>query len=404
MCRISGFVFKQNVTLCIFGGIMCTQVSANGVLKHETDAIDIGATLMFQKEEYRGVLTDSGSSQSASFLRKAKVKVKIPLYRKTVFKLKFNKHKSDDVTVTDAFVKSGLIPGFSLKAGRFDPEFGLELTGSGSWTTAIERSSIYDLLLLSGDGANGEGLSLSYSADSFHGNFSAYHIPNTVFYSSRLVYMPIHKNAHRLLFGYSVTYTGDLVSNDGEIKSELGFWSLGDDSDTNPIKLAKRVDDEAISDNREMGLEVAYQYQNALFQAEYVRRDYASQDSRINTLAEGYSLQLAYTLTGESRRFKNSNATYKGIKPKHRHGPVPGAWEIFLRHDDLKVNQESYASSNDLSSEVRRADVNTLGINWYYREDLRISTSYSRVFAPADDNDEGQTRGSGMALRMLFTF
>jgi phosphate-selective porin OprO/OprP len=153
-----------------------------------------------------------------------------------------------------------------------------------------------------------------------------------------------------------------------------------------------------------MGLELAYQHHSALFQAEYVRRDYTSRYSETSTQAEGYFVQLAYTLTGEHRRIKKSNATFKGIKPDKRHSVIPGAWEVFLRHENIEVAQESNSSTDKLSTEVRRANVNTIGINWYYREDFRLSSSYSRVFAPADDNDEGHIRGSGMALRALYTF
>jgi phosphate-selective porin OprO/OprP len=395
---------KIKLISIILASIMCTQAPANDSRKYGIDGIDLGATLTFQREWYRGVLTDNGLTNSSSFLRKADVKAKIPLFDKTIFKLKLKVQRSDKITATDAYINSELMPGLSIRAGRYDPEFSHELTGSSSWTTAVERSSIYDLLALSGDGSDGEGISLNYSTDAFHGNFTLYNIPNTLFYSTRLVLLPIHENTHRLTFGYSATFTEDPVANDGEIKSSMGFWSLDDNSDTNLIKLAESVDDDTIIDNLEMGLELTYLYHNILFQAEYVRRDYTSPDKQITTLAEGFSLQLAYSLTGNPRRFNKSNATYKGLKPIRHHAPFPGAWEVFLRYEDLESTQESQISLNNYLSEEKQANVYTIGINWYFLEDLRISTSYSRVYAPADDNDEGQIRGTGMALRTLLTF
>jgi phosphate-selective porin OprO/OprP len=404
MGRLMGFRLRQILIFSIFGGVMSTQVLSAEAKDSETDSINMSGTLIFQREGYRGVLTDDGLTSSSSFLRKADIKAQLTLFDNAEVKVKIKGDGSGELTVSDTYINFALTPALSIKAGRFDPEFGQELTVSTNWTTAIERSSIYDLLALSGDGSDGEGISLNYSDYAFHGNLSAYDIPNTVFYSSRLVYMPINKNTQRLLLGYSTTYTDDLVANDGAIKSGLGFWSLGDEAGTNTIKLAKSVGGNVISENREAGVELAYQNHNTLFQAEYIRRDYTSQDSLVNTLAKGYSLQLAYTLTGEPRRFKSSDATYKGIKPKNRHGAIPGAWEVFFRHEGLKVGQDSYNSNNELSTEVRRANVNTIGLNWYFREDIRISTSYSQIYAPADDNDVGEIRGSGMSLRTLLVF
>jgi phosphate-selective porin OprO/OprP len=396
--------FKIKYICGILGSVICAQAFANGTNENSFDDFDIGATLILQREKYSGVLTDSGSSQSSSFLRRADVKIQVPFIAGILFNLKIKTKKNGEVALLDSYAALDLFSGFSIRVGRFDPEFGNELTASTNWTTAIERSAIHDLLLLSGDGSKGEGASLIYSSDLFHGNLSAYKNSNAKYYSSRLVSITAPEKNHRFLFGVSATFTEDLIANDGEINSDLGFWYLDEEPETNLIKFAKSLDDEVISDNRETGLELTYQYHNALLQAEYIRRDYASQDRTTTTLAEGFYVQLAYTLTGESRRFKKSNATFKGIKPKRHDGIVPGAWEVFLRHEGIKAEQETGIGTNDLSSEVRRANVDTIGLNWYYREDLRIASSYSKIYAPADDNDEGQIRGSGMAFRILFSF
>jgi phosphate-selective porin OprO/OprP len=390
MCRVIGVELKQKHIFAILGSIMCAQALA----KNANEPFDVGATLILQREKYSGVLTDSGLAQSSSFLRRADIKVGIPLFDETIFNLKIKTKKSGKVAISDAYADLELIPDLLIRAGRYDPEFGHELTSSTNWTTAIERSAINDLLLLSGDGSGGEGISLIYSTDVFHGNFSVYQNTDALFFTSRIAYMTIPEDNHRLMFGYSATFTNDQLEDDGEISSDLGFWYLSDDEDVNSIKLAESLDEDVISDNSELGLELSYQYNNILFQSEYVRRKYDSEDGDIHTLGEGYFIQLAYTLTGESRRFKKSDATFRGIKPGRHDGVIPGAWEMFLRYEDLKVAQES----ND-----RRATVNTIGLNWYYREDLRISSSYSKVFAPADDNDEGQISGSGVAFRILIT-
>ncbi len=396
--------FRLFVMVGVSAVVVSGESRADDTGQYGMAAADIGATLMFQREIYRGVLTDHGESYSSSFLRRAEAKLKVPIFDDTIFKLKLKARRSDEVVVSDAFVNWEFDSDFAIQAGRYDPEFGLELTGSTAWSTAVERSSIYDLLVISGDGSEGQGMALNYSSDAFHGNMSVYHIPDTNVFSGRFVSFPIHENSHRLLFGFSASFSDDSLSDDGEIKTTLGFWSLGDSSDTNSIKLAKDVGDEGIIHNREKGLELAYQYRNALFQAEYIRREFTSQDRQIDTRAGGYSLQLAYTLTGEYRRFKRSNATYLGVDGGTRQGFLPGAWELYLKYDYLKAIREQTVSVNDTTSDIRRATVSTLGVNWYWKEDLKISTGYSWVYAPADANDEDEIRGSGLGVRATLKF
>ncbi len=86
---------------------------------------------------------------------------------------------------------------------------------------------------------------------------------------------------------------------------------------------------------------------------------------------DGAYIQASYALTGESRRYSESNGAFGGINPKR---PFLigtdgwGAWEVAARY--------SYASLNDFdATAIIRGGVQrntTLGLNWYPNQNMRF--------------------------------
>lgn len=114
----------------------------------------------------------------------------------------------------------------------------------------------------------------------------------------------------------------------------------------------------------------AFSFQNFYFQGEYfhyrISRDVGG-DAQFN----GGYVQAAYTITGESRRYSESNGAFGGINPKKPFllgGEGWGAWEVALRY--------SHADLNDLdAAAVVRGGVQrniTLGLNWYPTQNIRF--------------------------------
>lgn len=391
---------KLLVMVFILYGVGSVQAKDNYSEKHWYSDIDVDATLIFQSEEYNGVITDNGDDYKRSFLRRADVEFEKSLSESIELTSKIKSTRSGDAEISDAVARFYLPNYVNISVGRFDPEFGLELTGSSRGTIGIEKSPIYDLLLTGGDGADGVGAEVNYTTDNVHAVVSAYEIDDSVRYGGRLVISPIKGKSHRLHIGASISAASATIASDGEIKSGLGFWTVGDDSETNAIKLAKDVNSGVIKDNEESGVELLYQVDNISLQSEYVLRTYQSDAGQYDTEARGYYWQLVYTLTGEARSYKKRNATLRGVKPTKKDGALPGAWEVFYRYSGLEAEQERGNSTN----EFRKSNVHVFGVNWYCKKDLRISFNYSDIHTPADDNDVGEVDGDGFALQTVFRF
>jgi phosphate-selective porin OprO/OprP len=114
----------------------------------------------------------------------------------------------------------------------------------------------------------------------------------------------------------------------------------------------------------------AFNYNNFYFQGEYFGyRVFRDVGGDVNF--EGGYVQAAYTLTGEARRYSESNGAFGGINPKRPFligtGNM-GAWEVALRY--------SYANLNDDGDgAIVRGGIQrntTLGLNWYVSQNIRF--------------------------------
>lgn len=106
---------------------------------------------------------------------------------------------------------------------------------------------------------------------------------------------------------------------------------------------------------------------------------------------DGFYVQAAYTLTGETRGYKSSFGSFTGIKPKG----TGGAWEVVARYEDAEVDLPGRSLTADLERMV-------LGVNWYVNRNVKLMLNYidsevdgcsetPRTFTVADGSPEGTT-------------
>ena len=133
----------------------------------------------------------------------------------------------------------------------------------------------------------------------------------------------------------------------------------------------------------------AFAYSNFYFQGEYF--NYRLERSVGGDLDfDGGYVQASYTITGEARRYSESNGAFGGINPRKPflYGTGNwGAWEIAARY--------SYANLNDLTPAVvvRGGEQKnyTLGLNWYPNQNIRFMFNWIHgeveKFTAADVNN-----------------
>ncbi len=121
----------------------------------------------------------------------------------------------------------------------------------------------------------------------------------------------------------------------------------------------------------------------------------------------GYG-EVAYALTGETRRYNAGSASYGGILPANPFslsGGGWGAWEIAGRFSTVDLNDQ-LATANGVAG--GRQTVYTLGLNWYANRNVRLMLNYlhgtiGKQISPTNFGDAG-AKFDALAMRTQVAF
>ncbi|MCK4840222.1 MAG: hypothetical protein KAS94_15555 [Desulfobulbaceae bacterium] len=112
---------------------------------------------------------------------------------------------------------------------------------------------------------------------------------------------------------------------------------------------------------------------------------YASvdRDTGRNLNFSGFYAFASYFITGESRPYIASEASFGPVKPKRnfdlKTGSGLGAWEVALRYSYIDLNDEDIQGGEEKNF--------TAGLNWYLNPNVRIMFNY--IFAHVEDSNAG---------------
>ena len=154
------------------------------------------------------------------------------------------------------------------------------------------------------------------------------------------------------------------------------------------------------------GLEAAYMMGPFSVQGEYLKRTADGSEvlnGNDNDLeASGYNVQVAYTLTGESRSYKLDGGKFDKIKPNDKQ---LGAWEVFYRYDNIKVEDDNVVADT-ATREVgdTKAKAHNLGVNWYVNDAVKISAAYVKAKTDKITNNVGDDDGDAVVMRLQYVF
>jgi phosphate-selective porin OprO/OprP len=216
----------------------------------------------------------------------------------------------------------------------------------------------------------------------------------------------MHEAGNVLHFGVNYA-TRDLqdTSFDGRIRSRLGIRGVstegGQDAGNNGNRLvlagANNTPVGAYDNDSTVGLEAAFATGPFSIQSEYLKREVeAKAANREDIDADGYYVQVAYTLTGEARDYKLGK--FDKIKPSNK---SLGAWEVFYRYDNISAEDDNGAFANIDDVEAK---VHNLGVNWYANEAVKLSGYYVTTKVDNATNSVGDDDGDGMVFRAQYVF
>jgi phosphate-selective porin OprO and OprP len=157
--------------------------------------------------------------------------------------------------------------------------------------------------------------------------------------------------------------------------------------------------------------EVAATFHSLFFQGEYFWYNVDRRNSIIplpSVQFDGGYAEVAYALTGETRKYNIASASYGGIVPANPFSLASGgwgAWEIAGRVSTMNLNDQ-LATANGVSG--GRQTVYTAGLNWYVSGNVRFMLDYlhgtvAKQISPTNSGDAG-SKFDALAMRTQVAF
>lgn len=303
---------------------------------------------------------------------------------------------TNNVTVTDAFLRYNGLQPLSFTAGNFKVPFSLEAVSSGKYTTFMERGLPFAFLNLrllggmvstNGDnwtaavGAFGDSVTTQNNDDEGKG------------VAGRVTWAPIARRDRVLHAGLGGQWrkpgqvaTGTRLETvrfrsrpESNIINDAGEESSGITAGTKRFgrSSGRLVDtgniDGDVDHHTLFGGELAGVYGPLSLQAEYIRAD-VSRDIGRDLAFDGYYVYGSWFLTGESRNYKADKGVFDILypeKPFRLRGGGLGAWELGLRFSSIDLSDENIDGGEEQNV--------TAGLNWYPNAFVRLMANYVHV-------------------------
>lgn len=394
----------------------------------------LGGRIQADYGRFDGFYTRNGDTGDAAYFRRAYLELSGTAYSNWLYSVAYdlseNSGNGNSTSNGSSAQPSGNFDeasfsyiGFSpitLRAGRFDPDFGLEKATSSKWVTALERSAFNEVIDWANTHQDGLGLQVQalisnygYVSTSYASKDANDDEGDSVKqFNARGVFAPMAEPGNVLHFGanFAQRNLDDVAGADVRYRSRLGMRGV----DTNGGNSSGNLGNRAVfagtnsatqfwDDDTAWGLEAAWATGPFSLQGEWMKRETDSAGPQSDLEADGFYVQAAYTLTGEPRGYKMGK--FDAIKPANKE---IGAWEVYYRYDSLSFDND-VAVTNGTSTFLRQAEdteakVHNLGVNWYANEAVKLSGMYTKASTDKITNRAGDDSGDGFVVRAQYVF
>ena len=298
---------------------------------------------------------------------------------------------TNEVTITDAYLRYTGFKPFSFTAGSFKVPFSLEAVSSAKYITFMERGLPFAFLNLRALGGM-----VATSGDNWTTSLGAF--GDTVTsendddegksVAARVTYAPFFQSDRVLHFGASGAWReppqnapADATvpcSADNSCAETVRFRSKPESNPINDsITGGRLVDTGNIPGDVQyfslFGAELAGVYGPFSVQGEYIRTD-VDRSVGDSLVFDGYYGYASWFLTGESRNYKADKGIFDILIPNKPFSFASGgwgAWELAARYSEIDLNDDAVSGG-------RERDI-TAGLNWYPNPYIRFMANYIHV-------------------------
>lgn len=340
------------------------------------------ALLQVDHARFDGVYTRSGDAAHITWLRRAEFGAQLQWSRDWRAAASLAVDGQGQARLSSAHLGWAPSPGLLLRAGRVDPDFGLEPSTGAGRTFGIERSAIWDLAPDAASVRGGLGLRIDGHGRGWHASAGVYDKRDHGALAVRAVWLPAVGAGRVLQLGSSLALAG-AREEARRPRTRLGLRGISEHpAGHRPRLAAVRAPAAGWQSEALWALEAAWQQGPATLQAEALWR-HQDADAGLGRESHGLTLLAAWTLHGGPRRHDARRARF-GLPASAGDW---GHWELYARSDALAVRGGWGAR------------VQTLGLAWSDAGVWRVSINAH--LAQADDaNRAGDRHGRGLALRV----
>jgi phosphate-selective porin OprO/OprP len=190
--------------------------------------------------------------------------------------------------------------------------------------------------------------------------------------SSRLIYNPILEKDKLIHLGVAGNYRTPDDTGDVSESVALRYRYRTTNNQTN-LAVLDSHDIRNIENLKMLGLEGAGLYGPFSVGGEYTHTWIERKDGSEDLSFDGWYTEAAWSITGESRSYKEGNFGY--LKPKNKFSlknGTWGAWELATRWSEVNLNDREFRGGQ--MSQL------TVALNWYINENVRFMADYNRNF------------------------
>ena len=289
---------------------------------------------------------------------------------------------------------AGFAP-FTVQAGAFAPNEGLEDATSSDESLFIERGSPAELArsLAGSDSRYGIALKAAdkrwFASATFTGGTvgDAEIADEQTAIVARAATLPLSDEDLDLHLGASLSWVFE-PADQGSTASGARYPVRFRDRPELRVDSTRLIDTGTIDANNAYaaGLEAAVRAGSFFFQGEYFNYgiDRRTPSSASDPGFSGWYAQASWVLTGEAHRYNSASAAFTAPKPNAALGTDGGigAFELAARYSRVDLNDhEGLAGTAAAADAIRGGEqaIWTIGVNWYMTANLRTTLNYFMV-------------------------
>jgi phosphate-selective porin OprO/OprP len=276
--------------------------------------------------------------------------------------------------ITDAYVSYTRYKPLTFTAGQFKQPFGMEAIAADKGVTFMERGLPFGFITTRAPGlmVNSNGIHWTAALGFFGepvGNANTAPAGDEGYGGvGRVTWAPFATDNHIMHFGFGYVYR-EPTSDNSTNATGAKFATVRFRNKPESNVLSQRFVDTGEIVNVDSytlgGAEFALQWNALSLQNEYQWSDVDRKGGN-NLFFDGWYSQLAFTLTGEPRPYRNDRGVFEGIRPNRNFGKDGwGAFELAARISELDLNDKNINGGDERDA--------TIGLNWYLNQFLRIS-------------------------------